>query len=120
MEQRMHHNNDETRDPKNRYPDELMRRFELYFKTPHTEKFLSVRQVKANHIGKLILVKGVVTRATEVKPMISVATYTCDICGSETYQPVSRTIFSTFRFFDEVFSQDVSNLFHFLSHFSSS
>lgn len=29
------------------------------------------------------------TRATEVKPMISVATYTCDICGSETYQPVS-------------------------------
>jgi len=44
--------------------------------------------VKANHIGKLISVKGVVTRATEVKPMISVATYTCDICGSETYQPV--------------------------------
>jgi DNA replication licensing factor MCM7 len=44
--------------------------------------------VKANSIGKLISVKGVVTRATEVKPMISVATYTCDICGSETYQPV--------------------------------
>ena len=61
---------------------------ELYFKSSNTQKNLSVRQVKANHIGKLISVKGVVTRATEVKPMISVATYTCDICGSETYQPV--------------------------------
>ena len=26
MEQRMHHNTDETRDPMNRYPEELMRR----------------------------------------------------------------------------------------------
>ncbi len=61
---------------------------ELYFKSSNTQKHLSVRQVKAHQIGKLISVKGVVTRATEVKPMISVATYTCDICGSETYQPV--------------------------------
>ncbi len=60
----------------------------MYFKPPQAQKSLSVRQVKATHIGKLISVKGVVTRATEVKPMISVATYTCDICGSETYQPV--------------------------------
>ena len=61
---------------------------ELYFRPPQTQKSLSVRQVKGSHIGKLISVKGVVTRATEVKPMISIATYTCDICGSETYQPV--------------------------------
>jgi len=93
MEQRMHHNTDETRDPMNRYPDELMRRFELYFKPANTQKSLSVRQVKANHIGKLISVKGVVTRTTEVKPMISVATYTCDICGSETYQPITAPTF---------------------------
>ncbi|CAF0890828.1 unnamed protein product [Adineta ricciae] len=93
MEQRLHHNNDETRDPMNRYPEELMRRFELYFKPPSTQKPLSVRQVKANQIGKLISVKGVVTRATEVKPMISVATYTCDICGSETYQPITAPTF---------------------------
>ncbi|CAF2516532.1 unnamed protein product [Rotaria sp. Silwood2] len=93
MEQRMHHNTDETRDPMNRYPEELMRRFELYFKSSNTQKHLSVRQVKANHVGKLISVKGVVTRATEVKPMISVATYTCDICGAETYQPITSPTF---------------------------
>ncbi|CAF2634186.1 unnamed protein product [Rotaria sp. Silwood2] len=93
MEQRMHHNSDEARDPMNRYPEELMKRFELYFRVPQTQKFLSVRQVKANHIGKLISVKGVVTRTTEVKPMISVGTYTCDICGAETYQPITSPTF---------------------------
>lgn len=33
-------------------------------------------------------VRGIVTRCTEVKPMMQVATYTCDQCGAETYQPV--------------------------------
>ncbi|CAF3577212.1 unnamed protein product [Rotaria socialis] len=93
MEQRIHHNSDEARDPMNHYPEELMRRFELYFKPPQTQKSLSVRQVKSNNIGKLISVKGVVTRTTEVKPMISVATYTCDVCGSETYQPITSPTF---------------------------
>ena len=46
--------------------------------------------VKANNIGKLVNVRGIVTRCTEVKPMMTVATYTCDQCGAETYQPVSH------------------------------
>lgn len=36
-------------------------------------------------------VRGVVTRVSEVKPMMVVATYSCDQCGAETYQPVSAT-----------------------------
>ena len=47
-----------------------------------------MRKVKADNIGKLVTVRGIVTRATEVKPLMSVATYTCDQCGSESYQPV--------------------------------
>jgi len=39
-------------------------------------------------MGKLVTVRGIVTRCTEVKPMMVVATYTCDQCGAETYQPV--------------------------------
>ncbi len=50
---------------------------------------LSVRKVKADSIGKLVTVRGIVTRATEVKPVMCVATYTCDQCGAESYQPVS-------------------------------
>lgn len=53
---------------------------------------MSVREVKAEHIGKLITVKGIVTRCTEVKPMLVVSTYTCDQCGAETFKAVSICI----------------------------
>jgi len=53
-------------------------------------KPIPVRDVKSEQMGKLVTVRGVVTRSTEVKPMMVVATYTCDQCGAETYQPVRR------------------------------
>jgi len=49
---------------------------------------LPIRDVKASSIGRLISVRGIVMRSTEVKPMVVVATYSCDLCGGETYQPV--------------------------------
>lgn len=78
---------------------------ELYFKPPTTTKPKVVRDVKADTIGKLVNVRGIVTRATEVKPMMAVATYTCDQCGAETYQPVRRLFWCNlntveFSFFD--------------------
>lgn len=87
------HEEGEYRDPRNKYPAELLRRFEVYFKNKDAEEQLSVREVKAEQIGKLITVKGIVTRCTEVKPILVVATYTCDQCGSETYQPISSLSF---------------------------
>lgn len=57
-----------------------------------SDKALAVRDVKAEQIGKLVTVRGIVIRSTEVKPMSSVITYTCDTCGSETYQPVGLII----------------------------
>lgn len=59
---------------------------EVYFCGQVEDKPLSVRNVLASSIGHLIQVRGVVTRATEVKPLISIATYTCSQCGAETYQ----------------------------------
>ena len=63
----------------------------MYFKHKTREKALSVRQVKADKIGKLVNVRGIVTRTTEVKPVMIVATctYACDQCGAESYQPLS-------------------------------
>lgn len=60
----------------------------MVFKHKTRERPLSVREVKAELIGKLVNVRGIVTRATEVKPVMVVATYTCDQCGAESYQPV--------------------------------
>ncbi|XP_045472033.1 DNA replication licensing factor Mcm7 [Harmonia axyridis] len=92
MEQRLRQPN-EHKDPRNKFPPELMRRFELYFKDSSLSKILPIREVKAENIGKLVTVRGIVTRSTEVKPMISVATYTCDQCGAETYQPIASMSF---------------------------
>lgn len=77
----------------NAFPPELMRRFEIYFKCPSNEKSLPIREVKASCIGKLTNIRGIVTRATEVKPIMQVATYTCDKCGAETYQTITSTAF---------------------------
>ncbi|XP_016413024.1 DNA replication licensing factor mcm7-B-like [Sinocyclocheilus rhinocerous] len=84
----------DTHDPRNQYPSELMRRFEVYFRPPSTLKPKVVRDVKADSIGQLVTVRGIVTRATEVKPMMAVATYTCDQCGAETYQPIASPSFT--------------------------
>jgi DNA replicative helicase MCM subunit Mcm2 (Cdc46/Mcm family) len=40
-----------------------------------------------------LLLKGIVTRATDVKPLMQAATYTCDQCGAETYQIIQGTSF---------------------------
>lgn len=87
MEARNRHPGDQ-RDPRNKYAPELMRRFEVYFKDFDTAKSYSVRDIKADKIGKLVTVRGIVTRVSDVKPLLVVATYTCDQCGAETYQPV--------------------------------
>lgn len=66
---------------------------EIYFKAPSKDKAVAIRDIKAEHMGKLVTVRGIITRSTEVKPMMIVATYTCDRCGAETYQPVNSLSF---------------------------
>lgn len=54
---------------------------------------MAVRDVKGSHLGNLITVRGIVTRVSEVKPLLQVNAYTCDICGSETFQDISNKTF---------------------------
>ncbi|RNA27725.1 DNA replication licensing factor mcm7 [Brachionus plicatilis] len=84
---------DTPRPPRNTFPSELLRRFELHFKAAPSTKSVSVRQIKARSIGSLVCVKGVVIRAGDIKPLLQVATYTCDRCGAETYQPINSATF---------------------------
>ncbi|KAL7668965.1 hypothetical protein ACOME3_009642 [Neoechinorhynchus agilis] len=74
-------------------PDELKLRFDIYFHPPSHTKRLSTRDIKSSSIGRLIWIKSIVTRISEVKPMLAVATYTCDRCGIETYQPITSPTF---------------------------
>ncbi|TVY22524.1 DNA replication licensing factor [Lachnellula hyalina] len=79
------------------FPAELTRRYTLNFK-PRTEtddplKALAVRQVRGEHLGHLITVRGITTRVSDVKPTVEVNAYTCDRCGCEIFQPVGSKTF---------------------------
>lgn len=71
-------------------PKSLIRRYDVLFTAPHSIiSPLSVRELKSNKVGHLVTAKGIVTRISEVKPLLVCATYTCDQCGSETFQPLN-------------------------------
>lgn len=83
----------------NVFPPVLLRRYTLYFK-PYTgrglthpgeaaEEPMAVRAVRGSHLGKLITVRGIVTRVSEVKPFLLVDAYACDVCGAEIFQEVT-------------------------------
>ncbi len=86
---------DQTEIP-NLFPAELTRRYSLNFK-PRTQitgkpvKALAVREVKGEHLGHLITVRGIATRVSDVKPSMQVNAFSCDTCGSEVFQPVGTT-----------------------------
>lgn len=55
---------------------------------------MAVREVKGTHLGRLITARGIVTRVSEVKPLLLVNAYTCDVCGSETFQDIAGKQFA--------------------------
>ena len=75
----------------NSIPPALLRRFQLFFK-PTTKLGLSVcavREVRAGQVGGMVSIKGIVTRVSEVRPLLSVGTYTCEKCGWEVFQEIT-------------------------------
>jgi DNA replication licensing factor MCM7 len=84
------------------FPAELTRRYTLTFKplTPSgssnegNTKAMAVRQVKGEHLGQLITIRGITTRVSDVKPSVMVNAYTCDRCGCEIFQPVTTKQFT--------------------------
>lgn len=84
-------------DSPNTFPAQLTRRYEVFVNPRSGKKNLPLRQLGADKIGKLVTVSGIVTRITEVRPLVTVATYTCDVCGHEIYQPVAAKEFTPSR-----------------------
>ena len=88
--------------PSSIFPAELTRRYTLNFKpvTPsgssseRDQKALAVRNVRGEHLGHLITVRGITTRVSDVKPAVQVNAYTCDRCGCEIFQPVTTKQFT--------------------------
>ncbi|KAI5841309.1 MCM2/3/5 family-domain-containing protein [Tricharina praecox] len=80
------------------FPAELTRRYQVFFKPLHPSgsgnKALAVRQVRGEHLGHLITVRGIATRVSDVKPAVIVNAYTCDRCGSEIFQEIKTKSFT--------------------------
>ncbi|KAJ2973751.1 hypothetical protein NQ176_g6428 [Zarea fungicola] len=77
-----------------KFPAELTRRYTLVFKPrvdspDFASKALAVRHVRGENLGHLITVRAIVTRVSDVKPIVQVSAYTCDRCGCEIFQPVT-------------------------------
>ena len=84
------------RDPQNDMPAELKRTYELHIvRGPEEKKVeLKMREIHAETIGSLVTFRGIVTKCTEVRPSIEVATYSCEACGNEAYQTINSREFS--------------------------
>ncbi|KAH9860413.1 hypothetical protein J1614_011744 [Plenodomus biglobosus] len=88
--------------PESMFPAALTRRYTLNFipripagaSSQRSMKALAVRNVRGEHLGHLITVRGIATRVSDVKPAVLVNAYSCDRCGSEVFQPVSTKQFT--------------------------
>lgn len=81
------------RETQNTIPALLLRRFDLFIKPRSVLSTLAVRQIGAPQVGGLVRVRAIVTRVSEVRPLLQVGTYTCEQCGHEVYQEVTSSTF---------------------------
>lgn len=86
----LHHRKlrNDTQD-RQQYPPALTRTYTLGFKPRESLPEISVRQITAESVGKMVRIKGMVTRVSNVKPLAVVAAYHCDKCASEVFQDVA-------------------------------
>ncbi|ORZ40250.1 MCM2/3/5 family-domain-containing protein [Catenaria anguillulae PL171] len=70
------------------FPASLKRRYSVFFVPQSKHPSKAVRDIKAQHIGQLVQLRGIITRVSDVKPLLTVCTYSCDVCGCEVFQEV--------------------------------
>jgi replicative DNA helicase Mcm len=64
-------------------PSESKLEIEPRFKNLPERFNIRIRSLRSEHIGKFVCLDGVVRRASEVKPEVSVAIYECPDCGAK-------------------------------------
>lgn len=101
QKQRLHEQNlnaagaaGQQKDASNRVPPSILRRYDVYIHPKAKAERIKLRAVSSHHIGHLVRVRGVVTHVTDVKPLVSVVTYTDETSGEEIYQEVVGRTFT--------------------------
>ena len=84
----------QVRHPQNCIPPSLTRRYEVLVIPRTHSKNLRMRQISSPNIGGLVSFRGIVTQVTDVRPMMTVATYLNDEDGNEYFQEVTGKSFN--------------------------
>lgn len=74
-------------------PFSLMRDY-IFNIIPQQSSVVSIRMLRSDKIGHFVTTRGIVTKVSQVRPLLKVAVYVCDSCGSETYQQVNNLEFN--------------------------
>jgi len=69
-------------------PVQLMHNFDIKFKPGKNFESKKLRDITAKDVGSLVQIDCIVVRSSAVKPKAEVATYTCELCGSEIFQMI--------------------------------
>ena len=85
---------DQPAEEKEAIPPELKRVYEMVFVPRTHSRSIPLRQIRGKHIGKLVMVRGIVTKQTDVKAEMKVATYKCDTCSGMVYQSINQNSFT--------------------------
>lgn len=75
-------------------PSELTRRYQLHIIPRSAAKPQKLRSIKASCVGQLVKLQGIVTRVTDVQPMVQVASYICSVCGYESFQTINDKVYT--------------------------
>jgi len=75
-------------------PAKLMHNFDIRFKPGQHFPTKKLREITAADVGSLVQIDCMVVRTSAVKPKAEVATYTCELCGSEIFQIVEGERFN--------------------------
>jgi DNA replication licensing factor MCM6 len=78
----------------NKKEDDSKEYYEVSFDSGHSlGQDHSVRGLKCNQIGRLISLKGTVTRTSEVRPELKIGVFKCKVCGK-----LSKPITQQFKY----------------------
>lgn len=78
------------------FPVELLRDYEVHFvlENIQSDLFVGLRLLQSNCVGKYVLTRGLVTKITQIKPILKLAAYICEVCGCETFQTVDKSFYN--------------------------
>lgn len=71
-------------------PAKMKRKYCLFitYKDRKPNLIQAISEINSTMIGALTIIKGIVIRTDEVKPRLSIGTFTCDVCGCENYMEI--------------------------------